>query len=297
MILVFLSTPCFGGVVEHPLFYEEAERNILISEAPPTAFAHRAEPEGLRLPALAHQTQRPILLSQAKNGEEEEADDTDEFLDEDYLEEYDDEAEAQIADPLEGFNRAMYAFNDKLYFYALKPAAQGWQVIMPEPLRVGFRNFFINLRMPIRFINCLLQGKFKGAGTVLARFAVNTTMGVGGFGDAGKEVFGMERQQEDFGQTLQVWGMGPGLYLHWPILGPSNVPDSIGLAGDWAADPITWWRWNRKIWAGLAIRTGEIINKTSLTIGDYEALKEAAIDPYIAVRDGYYQFREQKVLK
>lgn len=200
---------------------------------------------------------------------------------------------ATIADPLEPFNRAMFQFNDKLYFWALKPVAQGYNKVVPERARVSVKNFFSNLRFPIRFVSCLLQADFGGAATELGRFAVNTIWGVGGLLDpSSSEQLKIPKRDADIGQTLGVYGVGQGFYIVWPILGPSSPRDSVGIVGDFFLYPVSyitpWYAW-------LAVRGYEEINDTSLRIGDYESLKEAAIDPYVALRDAYDQYRQKKV--
>jgi phospholipid-binding lipoprotein MlaA len=198
-----------------------------------------------------------------------------------------------IADPLESFNRAMFHFNDKLYFWVLKPVAQGYTKVVPEPARVGVKNFFSNLGFPVRFVSCLLRADFKGAATQLGRFLVNTVWGVGGFLDpSSSEQLKIPKQEADLGQTLGIYGVGQGFYIVWPILGPSSARDSINIAGDYFLAPVSyinpWYDW-------LAVRAYEEVNDTSLSIGDYESLKEAAIDPYVAIRDAYHQYRQKKV--
>ena len=198
-----------------------------------------------------------------------------------------------IPDPLESFNRAMFAFNDKVYFWVLKPVAQGYKKVVPEVPRVGVKNFFYNLKFPIRFVSSLLQADFSGAATEFGRFAVNTVWGVGGLLDpaSGKQL-NIPKKDADLGQTLGVYGLGQGLYIVWPILGPSSARDSIGIAGDYYLYPVSyitpWYDW-------LAVRAYEEVNDTSLRIGDYEFIKEAAIDPYVALRDAYSQYRQKKV--
>jgi phospholipid-binding lipoprotein MlaA len=201
-----------------------------------------------------------------------------------------------IPDPLEPFNRAMFHFNDKLYFWVLKPVAQGYKKVVPEPARVGVKNFFSNLGFPARFVSSLLQADFKGAATQLGRFVVNTVFGVGGFLDpSSSEQINIPKQDADLGQTLGTYGVGQGFYIVWPVLGPSSARDSVNIAGGYFLDPFTylldsfpWYEW-------LAFRAYEEVNRTSLSIGDYESLKEAAIDPYVAVRDAYRQYRQKKV--
>jgi phospholipid-binding lipoprotein MlaA len=198
-----------------------------------------------------------------------------------------------IADPWEPFNRAMFTFNDRLYFWVMKPVAEGYSAVLPEPARVSVGNFFSNLRSPIRLVNCLLQAHFIGAATELFRFMLNSTIGLAGlFDPAGGEEIGLMRQDEDFGQTLGFYGVGQGFYIVWPFLGPSSPRDTVGMIGDYFSYPISyldpWYAW-------LAVRGYQAINDTSLSIGDYEAIKEAAIDPYLAVRNAYIQFRQKKV--
>ena len=187
----------------------------------------------------------------------------------------------------------MFTFNDRLYFWVLKPVAQGYSTVMPEPARVSVSNFFSNLRAPVRFVNCLLQANVIGAATELFRFMLNSTIGLAGlFDPAGGEEINLVRQDEDFGQTLGSYGAGQGFYIVWPILGPSSPRDTLGMVGDFFAYPISyldpWYVWT-------AVRGYQTINDTSLSIGDYEAIKEAAIDPYLSVRNAYIQYRQKKV--
>ncbi|MFA5181658.1 MAG: VacJ family lipoprotein [Syntrophales bacterium] len=203
------------------------------------------------------------------------------------------EEKVTIADPLEPFNRAMFNFNDKLYFWVVKPVAQGYSKAVPEKARVSVSNFYSNFSFPIRFVNCLLQANFEGAASELGRFIINTVWGIGGLLDpaASKEI-DLKKQPADFGQTLGIYGVGQGFYIHWPVLGPSSPRDTVGTVGDIFLYPsIYFGPW--EIWAGS--RVIEKVNDSSLHIGDYESLKEAAIDPYVAVRDAYVQYRLKKI--
>ena len=217
----------------------------------------------------------------------------DDYGDIEVLEKVSEEAKGEIADPLEPFNRAMYHFNDKLYFWVLKPVAQGYGKVVPEAARVGVSNFFANLAFPIRFVNCLLQANFEGAAAELGRFTVNTLWGVGGFLDpASSEDINLSKQDEDFGQTLGAYGLGQGFFIIWPLFGPSSPRDTVGLVGDAFLTPSTYFSpW----YVGGGTRVYDRVNDTSLKIGDYESLKEAAIDPYVAIRDAYVQYRLKKV--
>lgn len=199
----------------------------------------------------------------------------------------------EIADPLEPFNRAMFQFNDKLYFWMLKPVAQGYKEVVPEPARISVKNFFTNLGFPIRFLSCLLQADLSGAATEAGRFGVNTIWGIGGLMDpASSKELDLKMQDTDLGLTLASYGVGHGFYIVWPFLGPSSPRDTIDLAGRYFLNPmsyITPWYYP------TGTKVVEVVNRTSLSIGDYESLKEAAIDPYVAMRDAYIQYRKKKI--
>jgi phospholipid-binding lipoprotein MlaA len=209
------------------------------------------------------------------------------------------EPAAAIADPLEPVNRAFFHFNDKLYFWVLKPVATGYKAVIPEDGRIGVHNFFSNVTTPVRLVNCLLQAKFKAAGNETARFALNTTLGIAGFFDPAKKTFKIDKQEADFGQTLGIWGIGAAFYIDWPILGPSNVRDTVGYVGDLFFDPRTYLAYYFVI--AEIVNTGtwalDKVNDTSLTLGEYENLKKAALDPYIALREAYSQYRQNKIKK
>jgi phospholipid-binding lipoprotein MlaA len=198
-----------------------------------------------------------------------------------------------IADPLEPINRAFFQFNDRFYFWILKPVATGYRTIIPEDGRVGVRNFFSNVTTPVRLVNCLLQAKFKGAGNETVRFLVNTIFGLAGFLDTAKKDFEIKKQEADFGQTLGVWGIGPAFYINWPILGPSSLRDSVGYVGDLFLDPQNYLITSTPV--NLAIKSYDQVNEASLTLGEYEDLKEAALDPYIALKDAFHQYRQKKI--
>jgi phospholipid-binding lipoprotein MlaA len=200
-----------------------------------------------------------------------------------------------IADPIEPFNRAMYQFNDKLYFWVLKPVATGYNKVAPERMRVCVKNFFTNLAFPIRFTSCLLQADFTCTAQETGRFFLNSIWGVAGLFDvASQEGVNLPKQDADLGQTFGVWGIGQGVYIVWPVLGPSSPRDTLGTVGEFFLYPVSYLNpW----YASSGVRTYEIINDTSLRIGDYEALKGAAIDPYIAIRDAYVQYRYKKIEK
>ena len=230
---------------------------------------------------------RPLNLCQKDNPEQEEDE-----------EKFDDITEGEmeagfIRDPFEPINRLFFHFNDKLYFWVLKPVATGYKKVTPDQFRICVRNFFSNLLMPVRAVNCLLQGKFRGFGSELLRFLVNSTVGMLGLMDPAQTALKLEKQDEDFGQTLGLYGLGPGFFINWPILGPSSVRGTVGFVGDMYLDPAAWVSIDFGEW--FVIRGYELVNTTSLSIGEYEALKKAALDPYVALRDAYYQYRQNKI--
>lgn len=215
-------------------------------------------------------------------------------------EEPDDYAPVAVSDPLEPFNRAMFKFNDGLYDYVLRPVSKGYTTVVPSPARTGIRNFFDNLRFPIRFVNSALQAKFKRAGLETGKFAVNTVAGVGGLWRVSDKVPALANiPREDTGQTLGVWHVGKGPYLVLPVFGPGTARDTVGAVGDYFLNPLNWNLRENIEWYGWELETG--VNVTNIvsglpdTLSAYDALRKDAIDPYVAVRSGYVQYREAAV--
>ncbi len=197
-----------------------------------------------------------------------------------------------VSDPLYYFNYAMYSFNDILYFALLKPIATGYKAVMPTIIRQGVSNFFYNLLFPVRFVNNFLQGEIKNAGTEIEIFLINSTIGFLGFGQVAQSEFGLKTSEEDLGQTLGSYSIENGFYLVLPVLGPSTLRDALGLAGDYFLKPINYVEpWE----LSSGINSYDTINSLSFHLGDYESLKAAAIDPYIAIRNAYIQNREKKI--
>lgn len=197
--------------------------------------------------------------------------------------------EDAIADPLEPLNRVFFHFNDKLYYWFLKPVAKGYSVIIAEDLQIVIRNFFDNLRSPTRAVNSLLQGNVKDSSVEVARFVLNSTVGILGLGDFAKDVLDLNSTREDTGQTLGYYGAGGGFYINWPFLGPSNFRDSLGLLGDAYLHPFIFLDLDTEVIVGTW--TLEKVNYAALTMGDYELFKETALDPYAALKDAYQQHR------
>ncbi|HEX9022991.1 MAG TPA: VacJ family lipoprotein [Geobacteraceae bacterium] len=202
--------------------------------------------------------------------------------------------EVSIPDPIEPWNRMMYQFNDKLYFWVMKPVCKGYNKVVPEPARVSVNNFFRNAAMPVRFVNSLLQGKFKTAGSELARFGINTTIGIAGFVDVARDRFDIEEHKEDLGQTLGIYGMPGMMYIVWPFLGPSTVRDSVGFAGDSFLAPASYLE---PFYVPMSLDVYSRINNTSLDLSSYEDLKKSSIEPYAALRDAYIQYRQGLIRK
>lgn len=194
-------------------------------------------------------------------------------------------------DPIEGFNRKIFWFNDKVDQYALEPVAKGWDFIAPDPVQRGISNFFDNLRFPINTINDVLQGKPIDAGKAVGRFCVNTTVGVLGFLDPASK-WGLERHLEDFGQTLGVWGIPTGPYLVLPFLGASSPRDAAGIAADYALS-VTPFFIDQFILTGA--RLVDTVNERSRYIKEVQDAKASAFDYYSFIRNAYFQRRKALV--
>lgn len=204
-----------------------------------------------------------------------------------------DDTDIGISDPLEPLNRAMFAFNDKLYFWVLKPVKKGYTEVVPWDFRFVIGNFFNNLASPVDFANTLLQGRFKDSGVVLGRFLINTTIGVFGFGDIAGEEFDLQVERADFGQTLGVYGIGEGIYLCWPFFGPSDVRDSVGFVGDLFVHPYMYSGLDSEV--TLGIRGEEFVNEMSISPDSYEELKRVSVDPYVASKQAYIDYRRSLI--
>jgi len=203
----------------------------------------------------------------------------------------------EISDPFIGFNRAVFAVNDAADQVLIRPIAKGYQYIVPQPIRTGLRNFLRNLRAPVNFANELLQGNLTGAGTVLTRTAVNTLIGLGGTVDVAA-MEGIPYNQEDFGQTLGVWGVGHGSYMVIPILGASSVRDGSGLLVDSLMDPLNWYLRNtdENGWLFARFAAEGLVKRESL-LDALDDLRKNSFDYYIAVRSSYVQYRAAEVAK
>lgn len=198
--------------------------------------------------------------------------------------------EATEYDPWEPFNERMFTVNRELDHYALKPVATGWNTVVPDEVQRGLGRMFDNVFAPRRFVNCLLQGKLVGAGRELTRFVLNSTIGVAGIFDPGKDV-GLQPCDEDFGQTLAVWGVGAGPYLMLPLFPPMTVRDGIGLGVDGMLNPINW----VAPFVSVGVRATEAVNGRSQNLEVFEDVEEGTLDMYSAVRNGYLQRRARAI--
>jgi phospholipid-binding lipoprotein MlaA len=200
-------------------------------------------------------------------------------------------------DPLEGVNRAVFEFNRVVDGLLIKPAAQIYRGVLPQQAQDSVRSFLRNLRTPAILVNDVLQGDMDRAGTTISRFLVNTTLGIGGLFDVAGDHLGIPFHDEDFGQTLAVWGVGEGPYLVLPILGPSNPRDVVGLASEWFLDPVNLYFTNKEdedwvpwVRAGL---TG--VDARARSLDALDQLERTSLDYYAAIRSLYRQNRDNQI--
>ncbi|MGH8491535.1 MAG: MlaA family lipoprotein [Moraxellaceae bacterium] len=191
-------------------------------------------------------------------------------------------------DPWEKFNRGTYRFNDVADRYVLKPVAKGYKAITPNVVRTGITNFFINLRSPLVVMNDLLQGKVKQAGSDTARFVVNSTVGIVGLFDVGARI-NLPLHDEDFGQTLGVWGVPSGPFLVIPFMGPSSIRDGVGIGVDAVANPRRRLLVDEVDWILFGV---DMVNSRASLL-DLEDIIQG--DRYLFIRDLYLQRREYSI--
>ncbi len=201
----------------------------------------------------------------------------------------------EINDPIEPINRGIFAFNNVIDIILIEPAAKAYNTVFPGFFRDGIRNFMRNLKSPITLANNLLQGQIGDAGVTVARFLVNTTAGVGGLVDVAS-THGLTYKQEDFGQTLAVWGMGDGFYLVLPIIGPSSLRDAGGLAVDTYADPVRLWAHNTdNEWVYYTRVMVDGLDTRARLVSAVQDLRRNSLDYYAAVRSAYTQKRRSLI--
>ena len=242
----------------------------------------------------------------ADSEEDEEGDEEEDEFEEDFDDEFAEPAEEEVFDPLSGYNRVMTGFNDWFYTWVLDPTARGYRWVVPKGGRRAVGRFFKNLLFPVRFVNNVLQVKFKHAGEETGRFVINSTVGLFGLFDPAKSWFELEEHQEDFGQTLGSYGVGSGFHIVLPLLGPSNIRDTVSLYPDFLTDPTSSKFVVRKKngdhvlygdseLAPVGAKGLQVLNYTSLHIGEYENLKKDAVDLYPFLREVYEQNRDKKI--
>jgi phospholipid-binding lipoprotein MlaA len=185
-------------------------------------------------------------------------------------------------DPIEPVNRAFFKFNDALDVYVLEPTARGWRAVTPQGLRNSVSRFFVNVLFPLRFAGCLAQGRPLDSASELLRFGLNTTVGLAGFFDPASRI-GLELHEEDLGQALGRWGIGPGPYLMLPVLGPNSLRDLIDIPLGSAASLVP----------GLNIVN--VVNTRAGLIVEVREAKAASLDYYSFVRNAYLQRRRSGV--
>ena len=203
--------------------------------------------------------------------------------------------EDEIFDPIEPINRVIFRFNNVADKIILEPVAKGYRKL-PSPVQSGISNFLSNLRMPLVIVNQLLQGQGGNAIESTGRFLVNTTVGVFGLGDVADKI-GLEEKDEDYGQTLAIWGVGDGFYIVLPIFGPSNLRDTAGLLLTATTDPVNAYAVSEgEGWVVPVRTTINAVDRRSKIIDEVNALRNNSIDYYAAVRSSYYQNRKAAIL-
>ena len=202
---------------------------------------------------------------------------------------------AEHNDPWESINRGTHSFNLTFDKYLLSPIAKGYRIILPAELRTGVRNFLSNLTEPWTTINSVLQGNISNTGNSIARFLINSTVGILGFFDVASHI-GFEKQKEDFGQTLAVHGVKSGPYLVLPFLGPSNVRDAMGKVVSFFGDPVTLALErndkNEWIWIGTAMKG---VDFREQNFEKFDNLKATSVDFYATLRSLYLERRNRMI--
>jgi phospholipid-binding lipoprotein MlaA len=273
------------------------------------ACAGRPGSAGLPSPAL-EQRARPALLADASTAASSGTTANDRTPEEPYdpfatpgeggVEEY---------DPWESMNVKLFEFNRQLDRWAIKPVAQGYNVVVPNVVQIGISNLFYHIRFPQRFLNNLFQGKVRGAGIEVGRFLINTGLGLAGFYDAATEM-DITTPEEDTGQTFGYYGIKQGPYVIVPFLPPYTVRDLVGYGFDILLNPINWLVFpifeidaipalvdnsTTVLFAQLGGRVGEIVNTRSLNLEKFQGVEESTLDLYTAVRNAYLQKRARAI--
>jgi len=198
-------------------------------------------------------------------------------------------------DPYEHLNRKVFAFDQKLDKYVVGPSAYAYIKTVPEPARISIHNFLLNLDLPVTFANDLLQGEMNRAGQTLGRFAINSTLGLGGLFDPASQNFDIPYHQEDFGQTLGTWGVGEGPYMVLPFLGPDPPRDSFGQVVDIFMDPTTYIKLREHFWYSAGHEYFVIVDTKSRNYDTLQNIQRGSVDYYASVRSLYRQMRNNDI--
>lgn len=205
------------------------------------------------------------------------------------------EIQPQASDPLERVNRGTFALNHQVYRFLLKPLSRVTSFLIPEPVLDAIGNVFENLKSPVRISASLSQGKGRRAAQETGKLVVNSTVGIGGLWKASDRLACLKNvPEEDFGQTLGVWGVTSGPYLVLPVLGPRSARDLVGMAADVCAAPQTWVSaGNLNVWSTVA----DNVQRNPDRMQTYDDATKDALDPYIAVREAYSSYRTNVIAK
>lgn len=195
-------------------------------------------------------------------------------------------------DPLEGYNRAMFAVNEGVDTVLIRPIAKGYHYITPDPIRERIGNMADNLGEPVSMVNAFLQGDFTQGMNNFWRFVINSTFGLGGMHDIASTA-GIPHRKEDFGQTLAVWGVDSGPYLVLPILGPSNLRDAGGRLADWFTDPLTYAV--NDSWTSVGIAAGKGLVQRERLLDPIDDIYASSLDPYASFKSIYEQHRAAEI--
>jgi len=197
-------------------------------------------------------------------------------------------------DPIEPVNRVTDSVNDTIDRVTLKPIAQGYTAAVPKPMRTAVSNFYENATYLNTVLNGFLQGKGGQGIQDLGRFLINTTLGVGGLVDVASSM-GLERHEEDFGQTLAVWGVGQGAYIVYPLLGPNSVRNTPDFITETATDPLFWAAFALAPYVTIPVTAMKYIDKRAQLLDASDMRDELALDPYVFTREAWRQNREYKI--
>lgn len=200
-------------------------------------------------------------------------------------------ATRQNPDPLEPWNRQVFGFNESLDANVLKPVAEGYKAVTPEPVRTAFSNFVSNIKDVWSTANLFLQGRFKDGTLGVMRVTVNSTFGLAGLIDIATPMQ-LYKSNEDFGQTLGVWGVKPGAYIVWPVLGSSTLRDSVGIPGDMYFSPSKLGTYPRE---ENLLRALQIVNARANYLSATNLVDDVALDKYSFVRDAFLQRRQNLI--